>query len=508
MDGGPHIIWVVLDATRAGSCSLYRDDISPATTPSLARLAEEAVVYERASSCACWTMPSHASMFTGTYPSTHGLVFEGDRLGERFVPVADSLQRLGYRTVAYADNPYVTRFSGLDRGFEHFVSGGLEPVPLRLFRWSRARSRRSRPPSDSPPAPKEVAGVDLSRHSRALQRLIWEASKWVDKGAQSVITQALERIREIDRAGVPGFIFVHLGETHAPYLPMGRFRARFLAGVRGSRPAYLVNQNVYRFLLGEVEMTAADLAVLKALYHASIAYLDWQVGRLVDGLRRRQLLDRTLLVVTADHGENVGEFGMMGHQFCLTNTLLHVPLVVRFPGGAHGGARLPQLVQHVDLPATLLEQVPGAAAAEERARLAAQQWAGRALPVDPREPDPRPAARAELLKPFGLDSAHLRSRLSALDRQLVAVQDRRWKLVWESTGREQLFDLLSAEGEDRDLSAEYPGELARLRAAALPHIEAVRAFASAHAARLAGRGEADLDAEVRERLQALGYIDS
>ena len=503
MNRGPHIVWVVLDATRAESCSVYGSAIAPATTPNLERLASEAAVYDRAFSCACWTMPSHASMFTGTYPSTHGLVFEGDQLGPRFVTVAESLRRLGYRTVAFADNPFVTRFTGLDRGFEQFVSGGLEPWPLRLFRWLRARSGRRGPD----PAPAEVAGVDLGGHSPALRRVVWEASKWVDKGAGRVVAQALERVREIDRAGSPGFVFMHLGETHAPYLPVRRYRARFLAGAHAGRPAHLVNQNVYRFLLGEVDMTESDFALLRALYHASIAYLDGQLGRLVAGLRRDRLLDRTLLVVTADHGENVGEFGMMGHQFCLTNTLLHVPLVLRYPGAAPEGARMPQLVQHVDLPPTLLEHVPGPAAAAERARLAEEQWEGAALPRGPQAPDARPAAFSELLKPFGADSAHMRARLSLFDRQLVAAQDRRWKLVWESTGQERLYDLESPQGEHRDVAPEHLLEAARLAAAARPRVDGVRAFARANAARLAGREAPDLDREIRARLEALGYID-
>jgi arylsulfatase A-like enzyme len=326
-----HIVWIVLDATRARSCSFSNPGLGLETTPHLARLAEESVVYEQAVSCACWTMASHASMFTGTYPSTHGLVFDGDVLDERFATVAEVLQAQGYRTTAYSDNPYVSPFSGLNRGFSRFVGDIMEAPPVRFYRWFQRKRRSTKEKYASDGQARHVEAVDFSGYGPLAKRAIWEATRVFDKGAARIVKDAGAELSAVDHFGESAFIFMHFGETHAPYLPPGYFRDTFLSTVSHRRP-WLVNQNAYRFFLGQAEMSEDDFAVLTALYHASLAYLDEQVGRLTSFLRHRGILDRCLFVVTSDHGENVGDHGMMGHQWSLTDSLIHVPLLVRYPG--------------------------------------------------------------------------------------------------------------------------------------------------------------------------------
>ncbi|MGI6300230.1 MAG: sulfatase-like hydrolase/transferase [Verrucomicrobiota bacterium] len=503
-----HIVWIVMDATRAKSCSFSNPGLGLETTPRLEELAREAVVYEQAVSSACWTMASHASMFTGTYPSRHGLVFDGDRLSDQFLTVAEVLQKEGYRTTAYSDNPYVSPFSGLHRGFSHFVDDIMDAVPVRAYRWLKQRRRKSDAGFSSDGQIRHVEAVDYSGYGPWMKRAIWEATRFFDKGASRVVREAGTEVELAHRAGDSAFVFMHFGETHAPYLPMGYFRDRFMPAGMGLKP-WLVNQNAYRHFLGQCRMPPEDFELLTALYHASIAYLDDQIGRLVTFLRRRGLLDRSLLIVTSDHGENVGDHGMMGHQWSLADTLIHVPLLVRYPGGGSGGTRVVGQVQTMDLAPTLLSVISGQRTQDELARLREEQFDAdvRELPREANAPATHPVAFSELLKPFGPDADRLRTSLKKYDRQLLTARTPEWKWQWASDGGESLFRLGTGEDEERDLIDQQVETAAGLRNAAADRLAAVQAFIAEQKARLSGDSSLDVEEEVKERLRALGYID-
>ncbi|MHC5015702.1 MAG: sulfatase-like hydrolase/transferase, partial [Planctomycetota bacterium] len=158
-----------------------------------------------------------------------------------------------------------------------------------------------------------------------------------DKGA-ALVTDRFKAW--IDRHGEgPFFAFINYAEPHADYQPPAPFREQFLAEERKDTLwGRAKNVAVQRFNSGALEYSADDLAAFNDLYDGAVAYQDSRMGEALDHLRKAGLLDRTLVIITADHGENLGDHDLLGHDFCVYNTLLHVPLIVRLPGLVPAGA--------------------------------------------------------------------------------------------------------------------------------------------------------------------------
>lgn len=340
---GPDVVLVVLDTARA-------DHFGPfggrSRTPAFDDLAErgEAV---RAWSTSPWTVPSHASMFSGQLPFEHGVtgaaaITPDRRLAslrpaieartDRWLP--ERFRRAGYRTVAISANVWITPTMGFDLGFDRFEPVGMASVTPRGadpdHRW---RMR------DLVPDP-------VRRRAKQTVRYVRDARRGRDFGA----SQALRRVRStLDESGSePLFLFVNVMEAHAPYLPPPAFNpleGRERLRGPGLNHRYLGDEFVAAYNLGVsgVEVPAHDLELLRALYSGEVAYADRFLAGLLEALGER--LDRTVVAVTADHGENLGEDHRLGHVLAVDERLLSVPLAVRGPdaGGLAGLGRAPSL---------------------------------------------------------------------------------------------------------------------------------------------------------------------
>src|SRR5690606_31642553 len=141
---------------------------------------------------------------------------------------------------------------------------------------------------------------------------------WYDNGAWRINHDIKRQIRrwQQEREPRPFFIFANYMETHLRYEPPRAYRERFLTPAQQKRWRQ-INQNAWKFMSGEVAMLDEDWAILTALYDAELAYLDARLGQLVEFLRESGLLDNTILIVTADHGENLGDHQLMDHQYCV-----------------------------------------------------------------------------------------------------------------------------------------------------------------------------------------------
>ncbi|MCA1727419.1 MAG: sulfatase, partial [Actinobacteria bacterium] len=336
----PDIVLVVWDTVRAHDVSLYEQPTG--TTPVLERLAEWSTVYERAQSPSPWTLPSHASLFTGLLPSRHGANETHYRLEDGPETLAEVLGRAGYATIAVSANDMVAPASGLTRGFERVLIAG------RAF-------ADGGPPANVPKLARTALEA-LERRYRGSIRFRY------DYGAARVnrlVDRALSRLDD-DR---PVFLFLNLLDAHLRYWPPEPFRGRHLPrGVDDAR-AEGTDQSPKRFYLGESGLGPDDFEILRGLYRGEITYLDARLGELVRILERRGRWDGSLLAVTSDHGENIGDHGLMDHQACVYQTLLWVPLLVRHPGRMDG-TRSDALVQTHDLGPTIL-QAAGASFAGE-----------------------------------------------------------------------------------------------------------------------------------------------
>ena len=318
----PNIILIVLDCVRFDGLHAFGN---PRTvTPALDALAEQSRRYTQARSAAIWTLPSHASMFTGLHPRQHGVNVETRWLDESIPTMAEMLAQAGYQTVAFSTNAWVGPHFGLERGFEDFYA------LWRIF--------------------PNMGKARFPWWEKALRKGLLERS---DKGARKLNKYVRKWWKERRDPERPFFLFGLYLDAHLPYRPPKGYAERLLDAA-ALRRARAVNQDAWAYMADEVRMTPEDFAGLRALYDAEIAYVDDMLADMLRFLGSVGALENTMIVVTADHGENIGEHNLMDHQYCVCETLAHVPLIIHYPDALPpGDDNTP--VQHTDLLPTFLD---------------------------------------------------------------------------------------------------------------------------------------------------------
>jgi arylsulfatase A-like enzyme len=453
----PNIILMVLDTVRHDRLSCY--GYGRPTTPNLERLAAESTLFTQCIAPATWTLPAHASIFTGVPVNRHGVDGQVKRLGPGLHTLAQVLAAVGYETFGASPIHWISDATDLSRGFQHFV--GL---------WNPAEGRGA-----------------LGRVFGQVYNLLY--FRRYDKG--SLLTNWLLR-RWLDGRDTarPFFLFVNYFEAHLPYRPPAKYRYAFLR----EKPREPASQDALAYITGNLQMTGAVKAELDALYDAGILYLDHRVGQLLAYLRQKGLLDDTILLVTSDHGENVGDHNHLGHRYIPYETLVHVPLLARWPAAFAPGQQVDTLVQTTDILPTLLALLE-----LEPARLLPQALSGHTLLSGSVH---REVAVAENVYPMLLPT--LRRRFpdfdaSVFDRARRKVRTLDYSFIWSSDGRHELYDLQADPGELHDLAADQPEVVANLARqldeylAAWPRLQPEQE-------------ETSLDQDVVRRLQALGYL--
>ena len=479
----PNLVLAVLDTAR-GPETLDLD-----VHPGLAGLAARGTVFRRAISPAPWTLPAHGSLFTGLLPHEHGLVGDvavdgtrvrpvGDRVGHlapRWAPAL--LREAGYRTFAASANPWITRRMGFGLGFDRFVEG-----------WRASRNPRFA--ADGAPGARQASATSPIRAAaRRLRRVTRSVLARHDSGASASLAAFRTWMGEGD-PDRPFFAFFNFMEPHIPYQPPRPFgprgtRAR-LAGARvGGR---LTNEFVIRYNVGRAELDPGDLALLRALYAGELAYLDSRLAEL-----GALIGQDTLIVVVGDHGENLGDHHLLGHNTSLADTLLRVPLVLAGPRELAGRGEVAAPVSTSLVAATLL----AAAGLDHRGPTLLD------APPDGPALSWYESAYAEAAGARAVADAELtgdeRARV-LLTRRGWAAHRGPYKLVSHSDGSRSLFDIEADPGETRDLAAERSEVLARFEGISLP----LEPVAGPQAAEPAVSGD-ELE-EIEEHLRSLGYL--
>lgn len=435
--GRHNVLLISIDTLRADHLSYY--GYERPTSPNLDALAKEGVVFDRAISQAPWTLPSHASMFTGLYPPQHGCnLVQGVVLNPRMVTVAERLLDAGYRTAAVTSNIFVSPIYGLEQGFETF---------------------------------------DFADGADAQNRV--DAALGV-----------LDRVKD-DRF----FLFLHLMDPHDPYSPPWYYREKFVpAGSADDIDGDLKNAK-QRFGRELKDPRVRD--VLRRLYDGEILYADDQLRRLFDRLRALGKMDDTLIIVTSDHGESLGEEGHgqslagyeeFGHGGQLYNQDLHVPLIISLPGGVPAGLRIPV---SVEASVTIMDTIASLTGIGGGANDLSTYW---------RNPDAAPRDRGVFSE----------THMSPI-RSLYGVQDDAWKLIMSVSDDQQgesleFYDLTNDWGNSRDLmkematipSASYVTKLSEYTSLKLESPKPNQVVSAGSKVRLT--------AAEYERLKALGYI--
>jgi arylsulfatase A-like enzyme len=298
----PPIIIITLDTTRRDAVSPY--DRAGDTTPVLRAFSGEATVYTRAFAVSPWTLPSHASIFTGRYPSEHGAGVRRASLPPRAETLAELLRARGYLTAGFAGGALSSARYGVAQGFSR-------------YRDPDGYQTRARPLTDA----------------------------------------VVDYLHTVENA--PLFLFVNYFDPHFPYVAPKRFRNQFnvplherqLAGLPHWRSAIAGDSDAFRQVRNSRQPAPEEaLLCLRAAYRSEVAYMDQQLGLLFDELRRQGLYQRAFIAILADHGEFLGEHGFYDHSFRLDPELIEIPCLIKWPGQTRS--------QVVDLPVSQVDLFP------------------------------------------------------------------------------------------------------------------------------------------------------
>lgn len=533
----PDIIFIVLDTQRADRLGCYGHQRE--TSPNLDRFAAGGSLFEQAVSPAQWTIPSHASLFTGLYPTAHGVTQSSQSLSAGRPHLAEVLKALGYDTVGFCNNPLVGVLNnGFKRGFQTFYNyGGAFPsVPDSSNPWPWPVSRIAELYTQflrriSYPIQNFVGRSDLafriSLHSW-LTPLWSRIANFKGQNERSVldVVHFLEQ-REGKKDDQPLFLFMNLMETHLPFWAPSEFVDRIAPYFRQSKEARAImntwNHEAYRWGAPLSEpLTELEDRVLNDMYDAEVAYQDHYLGMLFDTLARRERNRDTLTVIVADHGDGLGDHGFFGHSFVAYEELVHVPLILHWPGRVPANERIETPVstrrvfhsildaaaQTTDQAAVLDRELSDDAAGVRRLSLRHT--------IDGRDPEQQ-TAFAEIYPPLNFVKAvesrqpELLTRHRCLSTRRAVVRPSRenesapLKLIEIDDVAEELYNLTADPAESVNLIGNGGGVVAALE---LALEQMVQRTARDRDTQPAG-ATIDLEGDelLRQRLRGLGYLE-
>jgi len=321
----PNVLIIVWDTVRADRMSTYghfRD-----TTPNIATWASErGLVFEQAHSPGIWTLPSHASMFTGLPPESTGADERWLWLDTPHVTMAEHFRDNGYNTFSLAANTLLSTDTNLVQGFHvtmNTFKGKLAPLAKKLTTEKLLPGDVSQELSPEWVPPEH--GATNAEWARAAYK---EAAPMAGK-------VFLRWVDNRNRPDTPFFAFINLMEAHTPRVPSMASRKRIMAAdpdlidLGLKTDAAHINLHFHNF--GKHDYTERELEAIRGVYDAALLDLDLATGALLGELRQRGLLDNTYVVLTSDHGENLGDHGLFNHRFTLAESLTHVPLILSGP---------------------------------------------------------------------------------------------------------------------------------------------------------------------------------
>jgi arylsulfatase A-like enzyme len=396
-------ILISIDTLRPDHLSCYGH--ARETSPTLDALAEGGVRFEDVTAAAPWTLPSHASLLTGLYPSRHGVLHHETRLPEGIVTLAEELRDGGFQTFAVVNthNLGAAQFE-LDQGFGEFryiMETEDDPKTLRVRTFN---------------------------------------------SGDTIVSTAKEllKARDEDR---PFFLFLHFYDVHTDFTPRAEYKERFVGPYAGRMMG--TTTQLVRVRNGQDTLTAADVTWLREMYDAEIRQLDDLLGRFLAWLEEEGLFDETLFVVTSDHGEEFQEHGSVLHGRTQYQEVLRVPLIVKGPGIPRGLV-VSTPVHGVDVAPTILAVMGVAPGAQHDGFDLTPLWSGGTLPE-------------RLL--FGEADHNNRMEGELVFDVKKMVRQGSVKLLFDTlTGATELYDLARDRLEQQDLAGEQPERVRELQA--------------------------------------------
>ena len=323
----PNIVLIIIDALRQDHLSCY--GYPKKTSPNIDKIAKEGLLFENFYSTSYWTLPTHASLFTGFYLTEHQTIYGNDIFNPNFKSLAEKLKEQGYKTVGFSGNPFISRYFGFDRGFDFFkdpFSKEKDIIDWRDFLKKRKHEKGllkyfeiiKHFSKEKKKGKKIFASLKAGLKFKFYEFFL--RLQRGDKGAKKVLQKIKKEKKKLLKE--PYFLFINFMEVHGPYRPPLRYSP------------FLLNHPFWFFFspypfpndyqAGKANLSFNDLQDLKKFYEAEIRYIDEIIGKLFQELKN----ENTIFVITSDHGEEFGEHGSFTHTFGLYNTLFEIPLII------------------------------------------------------------------------------------------------------------------------------------------------------------------------------------
>jgi arylsulfatase A-like enzyme len=431
---------ITLDTTRWDHLSCY--GYAEKTTPAIDALASEAMRYSHAMTPSSWTLPSHASIFTGMLPTHHRAHFSFDEnvdpqsiegpmfysLHPELPTLAEELKKAGYKTAGIIAAPLLAAKFGFGRGFDYYN----DRLPI---------------------------------------------GEGFERNADEVSTLAIGWLNEYRAEGgeTPFFLFLNYFDPHSPYQPPAPWGNPEVA-----EEQYDLYSGKYSGVLsGARDLTDSEHNLLLAQYDREIRFMDNEIGRLFEEMKRQGLYDSTMIIVTSDHGETFGEHRLLEHGRALYEELVRVPLIVKYPSKGARKAVINRRVSILSIGPTILKH-------------AGAPLPKTAHPVSLDDDD------QVLIAEIYRDISWIVAFGDRFERDQKTVYDGNHKWIWDSRGKHELYDVAKDPGEEHNLWGTLPGIERKFEAELAPLIEESK--------QLSSLSTPELDKELKERLRALGYI--
>ena len=449
----PNVVLIVLDTLRGDRLSCMGYDRP--TTPHIDAIAAQGALFTHAFSTCFWTLPSHASLFTGLHPLQAGATSETLHLPEGDNTLAEILGGAGYRTAGFVCNSWVSAERGFGQGFQEYIE-----------MWRRENQ------------------VDVDSTANSMETLtVDKMERWIAAAAKD---------------GKPFFLFANLNGVHLPYRPAPEYVEKFVAN-RGHDMQRVVElshiTSGWSHLVGETPLSEEDYRILNDLYDGEVAWADDLVGRIAAALDAAGIADNTIFVIMSDHGEHLGEHDKIDHMSTMYDPALHIPLVIRYPRAFKPGTRNDTMVSIVDVAPTLIH-LCGAADRAPQLHVGITSLANpaRAPETFILAGNERPLTGIQLLK-----SRYPGYDYNAIDYRLRCIRSRDSKLIWNENRPAELYNLAQDPGETNNL-AESHADTQRDLMGLL-----TRSFDKMGKSKEYFMFEST-DREALERLRSLGYI--
>lgn len=463
-----NIIWVVLDSIRGDRTPF--GDSERNTMPNLYELGSGSNrIGTTCISHGIWSQPSVASMMTGLWPLTHGMGIHNDVLPSEIQTVAERLSTAGYQTVGLSTNPYFSRETGLDRGFDTFQYFSIEELVKAVgVRGLTSFLRNVR---------RYSGGFTLDKRKHSPDYLFNEIVK--------------NRIKTASKGDNPFALIAHYHGAHHPYYPSPQFNNVFkdetgYSPKRTAEIAYKYTTDPYRTIASAESITDSEWMAIRTAYDCLVFQIDALLGELIECIKYNNLQENSIIVFTSDHGDLLGEYNLVSHKLVLHDSLINVPLVVV---GSDNVAQFENhCIQHIDIMQTILEEVgistdgmQGITNAEEPRDFAISQRGAKTA--------------KKTLNRIGDDNTEMNTDIIQ-SGNISCIITNNWKLIASGNG----YQLYHIQDESKDVSNEYPEHVEELSTR-------LEQWKQKYEDPYYTQETAEFDENVQQRLSDLGYIN-